>query len=103
MKKECNVNGIRFNCQTCPRAFKCEISFTLHLYWHKLLDEKSKAHRKGGITDDLDEIEDPSDEEDNNDIEFRFTASPGWLKKFQERCNVGHLKMKGEKGSENYE
>ena len=49
--------------------------------------------------DDLDETEDPSDEEDNNDLEFRFRASPGWLKKFQARCNVAHLKMKGEKGS----
>ena len=46
-----------------------------------LLDEKSKAKRKSGIPDDPDEIEDPSSEEDTDDIEFRFTASPGWLKK----------------------
>ena len=62
-----------------------------------LLDEKSKAKRKSGIPDDPDEIEDPSSEEDTDDIEFRFTASPGWLKKLQQWCDVGHWKLKGKR------
>ena len=81
IRKDRNVKGFRYPCKRCPRGFKCEINFSLHLYWHTLLDEKSKAHRKSGIPDDPDEIEDPSSEEDTDDIEFRFTASAGWLKK----------------------
>ena len=56
------------------------------------------------IPDDREE-EDQSDEEDSNssDAPFRFKASPGWLQDFKKRSNVTILKMKGEKGSADYE
>ena len=64
MRRERNVNGFRLPYKRCPRCFKCDINFSLHLYWHTLLDDKSKAKRKSGIPDDPDEIVDPSSEED---------------------------------------
>ena len=99
-----NVDGTtRYNCNQCPRSFNTDINLTLHVYWHTCLHAKEKAIKKGVYTGDL-EAEDHSDEVDTNpDLEFRFSASPGWLKNFQDRCNVAYLKMKGKKGSADYE
>ena len=85
----------------CERTLWLQPSDLLILLLHTMPTIKPK--KKAPCKKDPDEIEDPSSEEDTDDIEFRFTASPGWLKKFQQRCDVGHLKMKGEKGSAHYE
>ena len=70
----------------------------LHIF-HKLLasnlyDSQGQRNEQHMVLDE---------EDTNNDSEFRFTASPGWLKNFMERCNVAFLKMKGEKGSADYD
>ena len=40
---------------------------------------------------------------DNEEDSYRFVASPGWVKNFNNRHNLGHYKMKGEKGSADYD
>ena len=43
------------------------------------------------------------EEEDNSDVEYRFVASPGWIKNFLNRYVLDNYKMKGEKGSADYD
>ena len=63
--------------------------------------------------DDADDADNPMGLDNNNndedegeptiEDEYYFGASPGWISKFMKRHNLGHFKMKGEKGSADYE
>ena len=43
------------------------------------------------------------EEEDNSDVDYRFVASPGWIKNFLYRYELENYKMQREKGSVNYD
>ena len=91
-------------CNHCDRKFLDDINLTLHAYWHTCQDNKAIARSRGQDVPDYLEEEDKSDEDPNTtDAVFRFKASHGWLKNFKIRQNVAFLKLKGEKGSADYE
>ena len=76
------------------------------MYWHTITNEKKGAHENEEDPDDPDEpreVEEPSEDEESDEVEYRFTASPGWLSNFQGRYDLGRLRMKGEKGSADHE
>ena len=82
----------------CPRIFKSEGKFTLHVYCHTL-----KEHQRDDNPDDPMEEDDSSEDEENSEVQFKFVASTGWVIIFLIRNNLGHYKMKGEKGSADYD
>ena len=88
-------------CTQCPRKFKCKINMTLHAYWHTIKDISTSD------TDDTSDVDDPSQENesdsDSDQGSHRFVASPGWVVNFKERHELGRYKMKGEKGSADYD
>ena len=97
------TNDNKNKCTHCDRKFLDNINLTLHAYYHSCQDNKTLA-----TVDDEEvpvEEEETSDEEDGESTVtvFRFKASPGWLSNFMKRHDVAFLKMKGEKGSADYE
>ena len=75
-----------YSCKMCERKFKCQINITLHIYWHTL---------KGSYSDNDDsDLDDPSQENesdtDDEEESYKFVASPGWVKNFNNRHNLGH-------------
>ena len=90
-------------CTLCPRKFADNINLTLHIYYHEC--KKDKALVTVNHEEELSDGEELSDEEvDVSTISvFRFKASPGWLSNFMKRNDVAFLKIKGEKGSADYE
>ena len=91
------------SCTHCDRKFKDNINFTLHCYYHScrdnlalsIVDEEEVQVEEEGLSDEEDDVSTIS--------VFRFKASPGWLTNFMTRHDVAFLKMKGEKGSADYE
>ena len=43
------------------------------------------------------------EEEENSDVEYRFVASPGWIKNFLDRYDLDINKMKREKGCADFD
>ena len=86
-------------CKFCPRLFKDSVNLTLHVYYHAVYDTRKAAHedptQEGNSASE-------EDEEDPTSV-LKFKASPGWIEKFLQRHEVGRYKMKGEKGSADYE
>ena len=86
--KSCNVQRnispgktVPKPCELCPRIFKSEINFTLHIYWHTYRQDSRGTMNEDA--DDPSEQDNSSDEEeDNSDVEYRFVASPGWIQNF---------------------
>ena len=68
-----------YMCKLCPRVFRCEVNLTLHVYWHTI-----QTHGN-----DIADIENPNeisdDEGEQEDFEFKFSASPGWVYNFLNR------------------
>ena len=89
-------------CEHCPRIFKSSISLTLHCYWHTCRDN-SKATVAEDADDLSDECYSSGEEEEYSDVDYRFVASPGWIKNFLYRYDLDNYKMKGEKGSADYD
>ena len=87
VKTKRNAARANLECKLCPRKFKGEVNMTLHVYWHTIQQE-------GGLENPLDISADEDDEE-----QFKFTASAGWVYNFLHRHDLRNLKMKGEKGS----
>ena len=83
----------KFSCSMCPRKFKCQVPLTLHIYWHAVKDSENDAD------DDTVDVDAPPDPREVH----KFVASPGWVQKFKERHGIGKYKMKGEKGSADYD
>ena len=96
-KSKCTSKNLAlagYLCKLCPRKFKSEVNLTLHIYWHTIETQAS---------DDVD-FDEPMGNYDNEDEgQFRFTASPGWVYNFLKRHELGKLKMKGEKGSADHD
>ena len=82
-----NAARANLECKLCPRKFKGKVNMTLHVYWHTIEQE-------GGIENPLDMSDDEDDEE-----QFKFTASAGWVFNFLRRHDLRSFQMKGEKGS----
>ena len=61
-------------CQLCPRIFKSDLNFTLHVYWHTYSQDKRVTMNEDA--DDPSEEDNSSDEEKNSEVEFHFVASP---------------------------
>ena len=73
---------------------------TLHVYWHTITEHNNNNNDDADPDDPSEVIE--SDSEDEEEL-YRFVASPGWVKNFQSRYKLGRYKMKGEKGSADYD
>ena len=91
----------------CCRTFKSQINLTLHIYWHTIKNSHGCDNDNDSDVDDPseDESSDSDSENGNNGKKEskRFVASPGWVTRFNERHDLGKYKMKGEKGSADYE
>merc|ERR1712239_110982 len=84
-----------FKCSLCAREFKSKVNLDLHIYWHTIIGRSPHD----GETSDPDDPHDTDNAKDSH----KFVASPGWVKNFAERHDLGHYKMKGEKGSSDYD
>ena len=83
----------KFSCTMCPRKFKSQVNLTLHIYFHAVKEAEDN------IDDDPDDVNAPPDITEVH----KFVASPGWVEKFKVRHGIGKYKMKGEKGSADYD
>ena len=91
METKRNATRANIECKLCPRKFKGEVNMTLHVYWHTIQEQ-------GGLENPLDISADEDDED-----QFKVSASAGWVYNFLNRHDLRKLKMKGEKGSADFD